>query len=236
MTPSTVAERLADNLQSIQRRIARACEQAGRDPAEVTLLAVSKYRPIEHVRTLYDLGLREFAESRVQDGRDRIPDLPSGIRWHLIGRLQTNKAKYLPGLFHTVHSVDRPDVAEALNKAYAKQGEMAEVYAQINISGEDQKAGVSAADAAAFVRDVASRESLRLAGLMTMAPYVDDPEEVRPVFRQLRELRDRLQDESGLALPALSMGMTGDFEVAIEEGATIVRVGTALFDTGEADR
>lgn len=228
---------LAVNLAAVRARMAAACRRAGRDAGSLRLVAVSKYRPIEHTRALYDLGLRDFGENRVQEGREKIPALAPDIAWHLIGPLQTNKAKYLPGLFGWVHSVERIDVAEALEKAYAKVGAggRVRVLVQVNIAGEEQKSGCESAEAEALVRAAAALPHLDVVGLMTMAPFLDDAEQARPVFRALRELAERLRAATGLALPELSMGMTGDFEVAIEEGATMVRVGTALYQEPGAD-
>jgi pyridoxal phosphate enzyme (YggS family) len=221
---------LRENLDAVERRIRAACERAGRPRGAVTLVVVSKYRPVEQTRELHSLGIGHFGESRVQDGRDKIPQFPAGIDWHLIGRLQTNKAKYLPGLFSWIHSIDRADAADAIEKAFAQKGGTVRCLVQVNIAGEEQKAGVEPGDAAALVRHVASLPHLECAGLMTMAPLVEDPEAARPVFRGLRELAERLRAETGLPLPHLSMGMTNDFEVAIEEGATLVRVGTAVYE------
>jgi PLP dependent protein len=225
--------RLATNRHEILGRIHAACQRARRDPGEVRLIAVSKFRPIEQTHALYDAGQRDFAENRVQEGREKIPRLPGDTEWHLIGQLQTNKAKYLPGLFKWVHSVDRPEVADALEKAFAKADLTLSILIEVNVAGEEQKAGVSPDGLAGLIRHAAARPHLDIRGLMTMAPYVDDPEEVRPVFRHLRELAIKTEGETGVALPELSMGMTNDFEVAVEEGATMVRIGTALYQTDE---
>ncbi|MDK2971007.1 MAG: dependent protein [Candidatus Sumerlaeota bacterium] len=222
--------KLHENLDAVERRIREACERAGRPRGDVTLVVVSKYRPVEQTRELHALGICNFGESRVQDGREKIPQFPAGIDWHLIGRLQTNKAKYLPGLFVWVHSIDRADAADAIGKAFARKGGTVRCLVQVNIAGEEQKAGVEPGAAAALVRHVASLPNLECVGLMTMAPLVEDPEAARPVFRGLRELAERLRAETGLPLPHLSMGMTNDFEVAVEEGATLVRVGTAVYE------
>ena len=222
-----------ENRQVILNRIEAACARARRDPSEVRLVAVSKFRPIEQTHELYNAGQRDFAENRVQEGREKIPRLPGDIAWHLIGQLQTNKAKYLPGLFTWVHSVDRPEVVDALEKAYAKANLTVRVLIEVNVAGEKQKAGVAPDQLAELIRHAAARPHLDIRGLMTMAPFVDDPEEVRPVFRQLRDLAVRTEGETGVALPELSMGMTNDFEVAVEEGATMVRIGTALYQSDE---
>ena len=217
------------HLEAVRARIAAACTRTRRDPQSVTLLCVVKQRPIADARALVELGERHLAENRVQEARERIPGFPPGPEWHFIGRLQTNKAKYLPGLFGWVHSIDRIEAAQAVSHAYAQAGRTARVFLQANVSGEAAKAGAAGDEAASLLRAAAALPALQIEGLMTMAPYADDPELARPVFRELRELRDRLTRETGVPLPGLSMGMSGDFEVAIEEGATIVRVGSALF-------
>ncbi len=225
-------EETRERLSRIDDRLEDACRRAGRPREDVLLLAVVKKRPLETVRQLYELGVTHLAENRVQEARERIPQLPDGIAWHFVGPLQKNKAKYLPGLVQWVHSVEKLDVAEALQKAFAKRPELPplEVLVQFNIAGEEQKHGAARDEAAELVRAVSELDRLRVQGLMTMAPYSDDPEVSRPVFRKLRLLRDELQERIGLPLPHLSMGMTNDFEVAVEEGATIVRIGTALFE------
>lgn len=222
----------ARRLASVEERLAAACARAGRPREDVTLLAVVKKRPLEEVLALHALGVRQMAENRVQEARDRIPRLPDDIDWHFVGPLQSNKAKYLPGLVQWVHSVEKLSAAGALQKAFAKHPDVPplNVLVEFNIAGEEQKHGASLDEAVMLLREVAAFDRLRLQGLMTMAPYGDDPEATRPVFRELRLLRDRLQDRLGLPLPHLSMGMTNDFEVAVEEGSTIVRIGTALFE------
>lgn len=224
-----MSDAIRRNLALVHARIAAACARAGRDPRGVTLLCVVKQRPIADAHALVALGEHHLAENRVQEARERIPAFPPGPEWHFIGRLQTNKAKFLPPLFSWIHSIDRVDAAEAVSRAYASAGAKARVFLQANVSGEEAKAGAGAEEAAALVRAAAALPALRIEGLMTMAPYAEDPELARPVFRALRELRDRLERETDVPLPGLSMGMSGDFEAAIEEGATIVRVGSALF-------
>jgi pyridoxal phosphate enzyme (YggS family) len=218
------------NFQAVERRLLDACRRSGRSRDDVTLVAVSKFRPSEQTLELYRLGQRHFGESRVQEARQKIPALPGDIEWHLIGRLQTNKAKYLPGLVGWLHALDRVDLVEPLDAAFARHGGRLRCLVQVNIAGEEQKAGVAPGEAAALVRLAASRPTLDVVGLMTMAPLVEDPEAARPVFRALRELAGRLRLDTGLPLPHLSMGMTNDFEIAVEEGATLVRVGTALYE------
>lgn len=225
-------DKIGENLHAVEERIGCACALAGRSRQEVILLAVTKKRPMEQLSALKRLGVHQFGENRVQEVRDRIPTFEGGVIWHFVGHLQKNKAKYLPGLVQWVHSVDRPEVAEALQKAWSRQPDLppVKVLLQFNISGEEQKHGAGRDEALDLLRAALACDRLDVAGLMTMAPYSDDPETSRPIFRALRNLRDRLQAASGHPLPHLSMGMTGDFEVAIEEGATIVRIGTALFE------
>ncbi|MBI5155517.1 YggS family pyridoxal phosphate-dependent enzyme [Candidatus Poribacteria bacterium] len=224
------APSLADNLARVRERIAAAAKQAGRDPASITLVGVSKNRPADQTRQLFELGVRDFGENRVQEAQAKIPQMPAGPVWHLIGRLQTNKVKYLPGLVHAVHSVDRLEVAQALDTAFARHGLKVRVLLQVNVTGEEQKGGVEPSGAEALLDQVRSLPALELEGLMTMAPYGAGPEGARRVFSQLRTLRDRLAGVSGMSLAHLSMGMSGDFEAAIHEGATLVRIGTALYE------
>lgn len=227
--PSAPVVDLEANLTSVFDRIAQAAHRSGRSPEAVKLIAVSKYRPMEQLLTQYNLGQRDFAENRVQESQKKIPDFPSGATWHLIGPLQTNKAKYLPGLISWVHSVEREKVADALEAAYAAAGKTVHVLVQVNIACEEQKSGCEPSEAEALVRYCSSLPSLKLEGLMTMAPYSDNPETARPVFRELRLLAEQLRATTGLALPHLSMGMSGDFEVAVEEGTTLLRLGTVLY-------
>lgn len=230
--------RIADNLMEVRRRIDAAARRAGRDPAGVRLVVVSKFRTLEEIRAVVDAGHLDLAENRVQEAREKaeaLAALVAPIRpvWHLIGHLQTNKAKYVPALFDVVHSVDSVKVAEALREACEKSGrESLEILVQVNIAGEEQKSGLGPGEAEAALRAMAGMGRLRLRGLMTMAPLEAEPEATRPVFRALRELRDTLRSLHipGVALDELSMGMTNDFEVAVEEGATLVRIGTAVFE------
>ncbi|MCD8139639.1 MAG: YggS family pyridoxal phosphate-dependent enzyme [Planctomycetaceae bacterium] len=223
--------RIEENLQAVRERIAAACARCGRDPAEVTLVAVTKTVTDIEVAELYRLGVRDFGENRVADGLVRKNGLAADdARWHLIGHLQRNKAAdALVGGFLRIHSVESAKLIAVLDKECAKLGVTAEILLEVNVSGEESKYGVTPDGAEALARQAAACPNLTVAGLMTMAPFTDDPETARPYFRRLAELRDDLAARLGVALPHLSMGMTGDFEVAIEEGATLVRVGTALF-------
>jgi pyridoxal phosphate enzyme (YggS family) len=215
-----------------------AAVRTGRDPAGIQLVVVSKYRSLEEISEVLEAGERDLAENRVQDARDKVPRVNEKAAekpvWHFVGHLQTNKAKYVTQLFDMVHSVDSLRVAEALEEACEKQGrECLDVLLQVNVSGEASKFGMEPEEAESVLAAAAVRlRRLRIRGLMTMAPFELEPEETRPVFRALRELRDRLSSLglSGVRLEDLSMGMTNDFEVAIEEGATLIRIGTAVFE------
>lgn len=213
-------------LETIKTRLVRACERAGRDPATLTLIAVTKGHAADEVEAeIVTRGHLTLGESRVQEWRakaDRLAERGYAPEWHLIGNLQTNKVKYCAP-FHTLHSLNSPRLADALEAFGAKNDHRFRVFVEVNVAGEANKQGVPLAEAEALVRYAQGLPHLEVAGLMTIAPYHDDPEASRPVFRALRNLRDRL------ALGALSMGMSGDFEVAAEEGATYVRVGSALF-------
>ena len=223
----TLAERIAD----VQERIVRAAARSGRSAADVTLIAVSKTveRPV--VDDAYALGLRDFGENRVLDCIDKYASpLPADARLHLIGQLQTNKAKVAVELFDVIHSVDRTSLVTALERHASARERQLGVLLQVNVAGEEQKAGCSPYEALSLAHELMGAASLRLRGLMTMAPLVDDAEDVRAVFRDLRALRDQIATVIGKELPWLSMGMTNDFEIAIEEGATHVRVGRAIFE------
>lgn len=221
---------IASRLAAIREQIAEAALHANRDPSEITLTAVSKTFPREDVNTAYDLGLRVFGENRVQEIRDKYVDpLPGDAAVHLIGPLQTNKVRQVIQLVTRIESVDRPSLIAALAKELSKQARSCSVLIQVNIAGEAQKSGCSPDEAASLLEQIMDVPELSCDGLMTMAPYVNDPEIIRPVFAGLRQLRDELRESTGLTLPVLSMGMSGDFPIAIEEGATHVRIGRSLF-------
>jgi PLP dependent protein len=220
---------VSKNLEKVRATIAAARAKASRDPAEVRLVAVSKTVPPERVRAAIAAGQDLFGENYLQEARDKIAVLGRQVSWHLVGSLQTNKAKAAVELFDLIHAVDRLKLARALNSAAGQQNKVQDILIQVNQAGEATKSGVAPEAAAALLRDVAPLPHLRIRGLMTMPPWLADPEAVRPYFQALRALRDRLQDECGQPLPELSMGMSGDFAVAVEEGATLVRVGTAIF-------
>lgn len=221
----TLEERYAD----IQRRMKEACDRAGRDPDSVRLIAVSKTHPVDSILSLHELGQRAFGESKVQEAQLKIPDLPPDIEWRMIGHLQTNKCRDAARLFSAIESVDSPKVAVELQQQLEKRAKSMPVLLEINIAGEATKYGFRPEEALARIDELNGLDRLEIMGLMTIAPYTQDPERVRPHFQALRELRDQLQDKLGAPLTELSMGMSGDFEIAIEEGATSVRVGSLLF-------
>lgn len=222
---------LAERLIRVQEMVAEAALRAGRSPQEITIVAVTKTVNRETVDEAYALGLRQFGENRVQDARVKFADpLPPDAVLHLIGQLQTNKAKYAVPLFDIIESVDRPSLIDELERQGARLNRAVDILLEVNVSGEAQKAGCAPDSAHALVAQIERCPHLHLRGLMTMAPLVDDPELARPVFRALRELRDRLCEENpSRRLTILSMGMSNDFPVAIEEGATHVRIGRAIF-------
>ncbi len=222
---------IAENLKTVQGRIAAAARRAGRDPSSITLVAVSKTVPAGPIREAVQAGAAVLGENRVQEARDKIGQLGGIASWHLIGSLQKNKAKYAVKLFDLIHSVDSLELAQEIDRQAAKAGKVQDVLIEVNIAGEAAKAGVSAGTAVDLARDAAKLRHIRVRGLMTMPPYSENPGDSRPYFQRLRELAAVISRENipGLALRELSMGMSGDFEVAVEEGATMVRVGTAIF-------
>ena len=220
---------LAANLEHLRRRIAAACARAGRDPASVTLLAVSKGQPPEVVRAAADLGLTLFGENKVQEAKAKIPLCPGRLRWHLVGHLQSNKARDAVHWFEMIQSLDSLALAAELQKQAEKAAKTVPVLLEVNVAGEATKFGYRPEQLLAELRELNAFPRLEIQGLMTLAPWTPDPEKVRPVFRRLRELKAECEQRLGAPLAHLSMGMSGDFEVAIEEGATLVRIGTALF-------
>jgi pyridoxal phosphate enzyme (YggS family) len=227
---STGLATLGERLASVIAGIENATAAAGRAPESVTVVGVSKTVGWSEMITAYDLGLRHFGENRVLDARSKIPaDKPADMVLHLIGQLQTNKASHAVDLFSVIESVDRSSLVVELQKQAERRSLCLPVLLQVNIAGEDQKAGCSPDEAEHLARQIGASPNLHLDGLMTMAPLVDDQELARPSFRGLRELRDNLEQVLGQALPTLSMGMSNDYEVAVAEGATHVRVGRAIF-------
>jgi len=221
-------------LAAVRERIERACARSGRDPATVRLVAVSKTVPALRVREMLDAGQTLFGENRVQEALAKIPEVGPGAVWHLIGALQRNKARHAVGVFELIHGVDGLKLAAELDRRAAAAGLRQSILVQLNLAGEATKSGVGERELWPLLDGIAALEHLALRGLMTIPPPVDDAEDSRAPFARLRELRDRAARRIGRPLPELSMGMTDDFEVAVEEGATLVRVGRALF--GERGR
>jgi len=219
---SSVAVTIRENVAAVEERIARACARSGRTRGEVTLVAVSKTFPASFIDEAIDAGITEVGENRVQEAREKKPLVRGAARWHLIGHLQTNKARDAVRLFDVIQAVDSLDLAEKLARAAEAHGKRQEVMLQVNIGDEPQKSGIERAEVEAVARQAAALASLRVIGLMALPP-IGTPEESRPYFRELRSMRD------ALGLEHLSMGMSEDFEAAIEEGSTIVRVGRAIF-------
>ncbi len=214
---------IAANLEKLKQRIAGACERAGRLPSEVTLIAITKTVPVPLIRTAFEAGIRQFGENRVQEAAGKfgwLTDIRKAITWHMVGRLQMNKARKAAELFDVVQSVDSVRLAEALDRRASRR---LPVLLEVNVSGEATKGGLEPDDVAAAVKSISALPNLELRGLMTIAPIVTEPNDARPYFRHLRRLRD------DLGLKELSMGMTDDFEAAIEEGATMIRIGRAIF-------
>ncbi len=220
---------LAANLQSVRQRIAAACQRSGRDPAAVTLLAVSKSQPPEMIRAAAGAGLTLFGENRVQEARSKISQCPGPLRWHLIGHLQSNKCRDAVALFSMIQSVDSLPLAVEINKWAGHFAKTMPILLEINLAGESSKFGFSPERLPGELALINALPKLEIHGLMTVAPFTPDPEKVRLVFRRLRQLKAECEKILGAPLPHLSMGMTGDFEVAVEEGATMIRPGTALF-------
>lgn len=220
---------ISARLREVLARIESAATRAGRSPASARLVAVSKTHPAEAVAAAASAGQRVFGESRVQEARDKVPSCPPGLEWHFIGHLQKNKVRQAIPLFGLFHSIDSAALAFAANRIAGEMGRTVPCLLEANVSGEDTKHGFAPEALRAEFAALARLPNLKILGLMTMAPYSNNPEDARPFFRALRELRDELQANHGLPLPELSMGMSGDFEPAVEEGSTLVRVGTAIF-------
>ena len=220
---------ITENVANIRNRISLACSKAGRDPEEITLVAVTKMVGIEYIRKAIEAGICDIGENYVQDIRSKYQELKDfKVRWHFIGHLQTNKVKYIAEWISMIHSVDSLHLGQEISKWMTRLNRTLPILIEVNTSGEDSKYGISPENTGALLRNLSKLPNILVQGLMTMAPFVTDPEQVRSFFSRLRQLRDDLQGE-GYQLPMLSMGMTNDFEIAIEEGATIVRIGTAIF-------
>ena len=222
---------LKDALIEVENNILDACKRSGRNPEEVTLIAVSKTKPVEMLQEVYNEGIRDFGENYVQELADKIEIMPKDIRWHMIGHLQRNKVKYLVGKVACIHSVDSLRLAEVINERSIKLGVVTKIMAEVNIAGEESKFGFTRDEVFDFAEKVSTMEGVKLVGLMTSAPYVNDPEENRQYFRGMKSLSVDINEKNinNINITELSMGMTNDYIVAVEEGATHVRVGTAIF-------
>jgi pyridoxal phosphate enzyme (YggS family) len=220
---------LAENLDSIQQRIRAACQRAGREPQSVLLLPVSKTHPAEVIKEAADLGLTTFGENKVQEAKAKIPNCPGKLRWHFIGHLQSNKCRDAVELFEMIESVDSLSLAQEINKRADQVAKTMPVLLEVNVAGEASKFGYAPERLLAELEEINRLSRIEVHGLMTVPPWTAEPEKARPHFQQLRQIKEQCEQILGAPLPHLSMGMSGDFEVAIEEGATIVRVGTALF-------
>lgn len=222
---------LKDNLAQVEKNIQLACEHAGRDRSEVTLIAVSKTKPVEMLQEVYEQNIRDFGENKVQEMCEKMELLPDDIHWHMIGHLQTNKVKYIIGKTALIHSVDSLRLAEEIHKQAVKKNVIVPILVEVNIAGEESKFGIQKEDTIALVRKIAGLSNLKIQGLMTIAPYTENPEDNRLYFREIKQLSVdiNMQNIDNVNMDVLSMGMTGDYMVAIEEGATVVRVGTGIF-------
>lgn len=222
---------IPENLNLVRSKIAASCKKAWRDEKAVTLIAVSKTKPLEALREAYEAGARDFGENKVQELMDKIPEMPSDIRWHMIGHLQKNKVKYIVDKVYMIHSVDSLELARQISKEACKKNVTVKILMEVNVAGEESKFGVSPEEAPALAKQMAELPGISLNGLMTIAPFVSDGEENREVFSKLRELAVDISQKNidNMNMNVLSMGMTGDYEVAVEEGATYVRVGTGIF-------
>ena len=222
---------LKENLEHVQENIKKACEKAGRSTDEVTLIAVSKTKPVEMLQEIYDQGIREFGENKVQEMCSKMEVMPSDIRWNMIGHLQTNKVKYIIGKTSLIHSFDSLHLAKEIQKQAVKNDVICDILVEVNIAGEETKFGTSRDEAIALVEEIAKLDHIRINGLMTIAPFVEDPEDNRQYFKAIKQLSVDIAAKNidNVNMNVLSMGMTGDYTVAIEEGATMVRVGTGIF-------
>ena len=222
---------LKDNFDKVNANIQAACDRAGRNREDVTLIAVSKTKPVQMLQEAYDFGVRVFGENKVQEIVDKYEALPKDISWHMIGHLQRNKVKYVVGRAALIHSVDSVRLAEAIDQEAEKKGIVMPVLVEVNVASEESKFGVRVEECADFIENIAKMEHISVEGLMTIAPFVENAEDNRKYFAKLRELSVDISAKNidNVNMRDLSMGMTGDYEVAIEEGATMVRVGTGIF-------
>ena len=222
---------ITENLEQVRKNIIEACRAVNRDPDEVTLISVSKTKPVSMLQEAYDAGSRDFGENKVQEIMDKYPQLPSDIRWHMIGHLQRNKVKYIVDKVALIHSVDSLRLAETIENEAAKHNVTVPVLIEVNVAQEESKFGLKTEEVLSLVESIAALPHINIKGLMTIAPYVEDPEENRGIFRELKKLSVDIAGKNinNVSMSVLSMGMTGDYQVAVQEGATMVRVGTGIF-------
>ena len=222
---------LKDNLVKVQENIVKACNDCGRNPEDVCLIAVSKTKPNDMLMEIYDCGIRQFGENYVQEMVDKVDSLPEDITWHMIGHLQRNKVKYVVGRAAMIHSVDSDRLAQAISQEAVKKNIVVDILIEVNVAGEENKFGLKPENVEDFIREISSYEGIRIRGLMSSAPFVENPEDNRTYFRQLKQLCVDINAKNidNINMDVLSMGMTNDYMIAIEEGATHIRVGTAIF-------
>lgn len=222
---------ILENIKQVEENIIKSCEKVGRDPKEVTLIAVSKTKPYTAIEEALPSGVLDYGENKVQELTEKYEILPKDIRWHMIGHLQRNKVKYLVGKVELIHSVDSLRLANQIETEFAKKNEIANILIEVNMANEESKFGITSETTEQLVREISKLEHIRIKGLMTIAPYTDNPETNRVYFRNMKKLSVDIEEKNidNVNMNVLSMGMTGDYQVAIEEGATMVRVGTGIF-------
>ena len=222
---------IGENIQAVEQTIGNACQKSGRKREAVTLIAVSKTKPLSLLREAYAAGIRDFGENKVQELMDKIPEMPSDVRWHMIGHLQRNKVKYIVGRVYMIHSVDSLRLAEEINKEALKKNVTVKILLEVNVAGEESKFGTTVSETAALAESIAKFPAVKIEGLMTIAPFVENSEDNRKIFNKLKQLSVDIAHRNidNVSMDILSMGMTGDYSVAVEEGATYVRVGTGIF-------
>lgn len=222
---------IKENLAHVQENIKAACKRAGRDEKEVTLIAVSKTKPVEMIREAIEYGIIDFGENKVQEMCNKMEVIPEKLNWHLIGHLQTNKVKYIVDKAYLIHSVDSIKLASTINELAQKKGVVCNILVEVNVAGEESKFGIKPSECESFIREISRYKNIKVRGLMTIAPFVENPEDNRVHFASLKKLLVDINRKNidNVSMDVLSMGMTNDYEVAVEEGATLVRVGTGIF-------
>lgn len=222
---------IKENLAHVQENIKAACKRAGRDEKEVTLIAVSKTKPVEMIREAIEYGIIDFGENKVQEMCNKMEVIPEKLNWHLIGHLQTNKVKYIVDKAYLIHSVDSIKLASTINELAQKKGVVCNILVEVNVAGEESKFGIKPSECESFIREISRYKNIKVRGLMTIAPFVENPEDNRVHFASLKKLLVDINKKNidNVSMDVLSMGMTNDYEVAVEEGATLVRVGTGIF-------